>query len=114
MVAHDVADLSLARGGEARIAWADGQMPVLRSIVALAAGRPHVTLDDGADLLTFLHAGAADLRERLVGGVEETTTGLLRARRLEAEGRLLCPVVAVNEAHAERVFNDFFGTGQST
>jgi adenosylhomocysteinase len=53
------------------------------------------------------------VRERLIGGTEETTTGLLRVRALEAEGRLACPVIAVNEAHAERIFNDHYGTGQS-
>jgi adenosylhomocysteinase len=189
----DVADPALAPQGRARIAWADAQMPVLRSIrerlererpldgitvaaclhvtaetanlaralmaggaevalcaanplstqdetaaalaadhgaevharrgedaegyashvAACAARRPHVTLDDGADLVTILHAGGPRTRERLIGGTEETTTGLLRLRAMEAEGRLRCPVIAVNEAHAERIFNDRYGTGQS-
>jgi adenosylhomocysteinase len=191
--ASDIADPALAEAGQARIDWADAQMPVLRSIrerfaqdrpldgvtvaaclhvtaetanlvralvaggaevalcaanplstqdetaAALAGGdgvevharrgedadayaahvaacarrRPHVTLDDGADLVTLLHHGRARVRERLIGGAEETTTGLLRVRALEAEGRLTCPVIAVNEAHAERIFNDHYGTGQS-
>jgi adenosylhomocysteinase len=162
--------------GEARIAWADGQMPVLRSIrerfarerplaglriaaclhvtaetaclvraleaggatVALCAANPlstqddvaealgiaarrggppdhegaldplpDITLDDGADLIGLLHAsGRADA---LRGGTEETTTGLVRVRRLD----LACPVIAVNEARTERLFNDHYGTGQS-
>jgi adenosylhomocysteinase len=81
--------------------------------VAQAGGEaPLITLDDGADLITFLHnAGATG---RLVGGAEETTAGLLRVRALEEEGTLKCPVIAVNEARAERVFNDHYGTGQST
>ncbi len=162
--------------GEARIEWADGQMPVLRSIrerfavarpldgvrvaaclhvtaetaclvraleaggaeVALCAANPlstqddvaevlginarrgappdlegalhplpDVTLDDGADLIGLLHASgrAGGLR----GGTEETTTGLVRIRRLD----LRCPVIAVNEARTERLFNDHYGTGQS-
>jgi adenosylhomocysteinase len=191
---HDVADLSLAEAGQVRIAWADGQMPVLRSIrerfgrerpldglrvaaclhvtsetanllraltaggarvqlcasnplttqddvaaalvarhdvavraargedgdayashvIALAAGAPHVTLDDGADLLGALHAGDPAWRASLVGGTEETTTGLLRLRALQDEGGLTCPVLAVNESLAERTFNDRYGTGQST
>jgi adenosylhomocysteinase len=82
-------------------------------VAACARRRPHVTLDDGADLVTLLHHGRARVRERLIGGAEETTTGLLRVRQLEAEGRLSCPVIAVNEAHAERIFNDHYGTGQS-
>jgi adenosylhomocysteinase len=82
-------------------------------VAACARRRPHVTLDDGADLVTVLHAARARLRERLIGGAEETTTGLLRVRAMESEGRLQCPVIAVNEAHAERIFNDHYGTGQS-
>ena len=71
---------------------------------------PQITLDDGADLLSLLHEREA---EGLLGGVEETTTGLLRLRRLEADGRLRCPVIAVNESRTERTFNDRYGTGQS-
>jgi adenosylhomocysteinase len=191
---HTIADLSLAEAGQVRIAWADGQMPVLRSIrerfecerpldgirvaaclhvtsetanllrtliaggaqaqlcasnplttqddvaaalatrfgvgvhavrgedadayaahvVALAARAPHVTLDDGADLLSALHAGDPSWRASLLGGTEETTTGLLRLRALEHGGLLQCPVLAVNESLAERTFNDRYGTGQST
>ncbi len=78
---------------------------------ALADWGPDVTLDDGADLLVLLHQrGEAD---GLRGGAEETTTGLLRLRRLEKEGRLACPVIAVNESRTERTFNDRYGTGQS-
>jgi adenosylhomocysteinase len=83
-------------------------------VVALAARAPHVTLDDGADLLSALHAGDESWRASLLGGTEETTTGLLRLRALEDEGRLCCPVLAVNESLAERTFNDRYGTGQST
>ncbi len=190
---HEVADLSLADEGEARIEWACGQMPVLKRIrerfaaerpleairigaclhvtaetggllVTLAAGgaqtslcsanplsvqddvaaalvgrhavtvraargedldtyaahvratladAPHVTLDDGADLLITAHALDDPLLEGVIGGTEETTTGLVRLRRLEQEGRLQCPVLAVNEARTERALNDRHGTGQS-
>ncbi len=189
----DVADLSLAEAGQVRVAWADGQMPVLRSIrsrfaierplqglriaaclhvtsetanlvrtliaggaqvelcasnplttqddvaaalvgegvavhairgesadayvahvVAAAARVPQITLDDGADLLSVLHAGDAAWGAQLIGGTEETTTGLVRLRALQDEGRLRCPVLAVNEALTERTFNDRYGTGQST
>ena len=83
----------------------------VKHVVALADWGPRITLDDGADLLTLLHErGAAG---ELAGGAEETTTGLLRLRRLEAEGRLACPVLAVNESRTERTFNDRYGTGQS-
>ncbi len=189
---HDVADLSLAKAGQVRIAWADGQMPVLRSVrarflearpldglrvaaclhvtsetanlvltlmaggalvelcasnplttqddvaaalvghgvavhairgergdaygahvVAAAARAPQITLDDGADLMSVLHAGDPAWRADLIGGTEETTTGLVRLRALQDEGGLRCPVLAVNEALTERTFNDRYGTGQS-
>jgi adenosylhomocysteinase len=190
----DIADPTLADAGRTRIAWADAQMPVLRSIrerfgaqrplegltvaaclhvtaetanlvttltaggaqVALCAANPlatqdevaatlagedgvavfarhgedletfagHVadvldrtptiTIDDGADLLVTLHAARPDLLQGLLGGTEETTSGLVRLRAMQADGRLACPVLAVNEARAERVFNDHYGTAQST
>ena len=75
---------------------------------------PRVTLDDGADLLVTLHAARPDLLEGLLGGTEETTSGLVRLRAMQADGRLAVPVLAVNEARAERVFNDHYGTAQST
>src|ERR687891_642320 len=184
----DIADPSLAPSGRARVEWAEGQMPVLRSIrerfqkdaplsgtkvaaclhvtaetanlmktlaaggadvglcsanplttqdevaaalvedgvpvlarrgedadryakhvAALAEWGPDITLDDGADLLMLLHRW----ERPPTGGAEETTTGLLRLRRLEAEGKLACPVMAVNESRTERTFNDRYGTGQS-
>jgi adenosylhomocysteinase len=97
-----------ARRGEDLDAYAEN----VAAVVASGEGRPVVTLDDGADLVTFLHA--AGRTDGLVGGTEETTTGLVRVRALEAEGRLACPVIAVNEARTERLFNDHYGTGQST
>src|SRR3954447_19600076 len=197
-MASHVADTSLADAGAARIAWADGQMPVLRSIrerferdrpldgirvaaclhvtaetanlvralmaggartalaaanplstqddtaaalaarygaevhavrgedtdayvanvTALVAGDPQVTIDDGADLISVVHETArthpSERAQALLGALEETTTGLIRIRALEADGRLACPVFAVNEAVTERAFNDRYGTGQST
>jgi adenosylhomocysteinase len=95
-----------ARNGEDAEAYAGG-------VAALVAGGPRITLDDGADLITMAHTRPA-LVERMLGGTEETTTGLVRLRALEAEGRLGCPVIAVNEARTERTFNDRYGTGQST
>ena len=79
-------------------------------IRSVADGEPQITLDDGADLLSVLHQREAS---GVIGGAEETTTGLLRLRRLESEGKLFCPVIAVNESRTERTFNDRYGTGQS-
>jgi adenosylhomocysteinase len=78
---------------------------------ALLASAPQITIDDGADLVMTAHA--TDLVDQLIGGTEETTTGLVRLRRLEQEGKLTCPVLAVNEARTERALNDRHGTGQS-
>jgi adenosylhomocysteinase len=112
----------LSTQDEVAAALVDNGMPVLairgedaetyeRHVSALADWGPQVTLDDGADLLVLMHErGAA---AGLTGGAEETTTGLLRLRRLEAEGKLACPVLAVNESRTERTFNDRYGTGQS-
>jgi adenosylhomocysteinase len=84
------------------------------NVIAVVDEAPQVTIDDGADLLGVLHAARPELLDGLIGGTEETTSGLVRLRALEAEGRLACPVIAVNEAHTERLFNDQYGTGQST
>ena len=190
---HDIADLSLADAGSARVAWAGDQMPVLGRVrerfaverpldgIRLAAclhvtaetanlilalqsggaltalcsanplstqddvasalvlehgvqvralrgesldtyaahvralldGAPQVTIDDGADLLVTAHHVGGEALAGLIGGTEETTTGLVRLRRLEERGVLACPVLAVNEAHTERALNDRHGTGQS-
>src|SRR3954454_3496550 len=84
------------------------------NVLALVEAEPQVTLDDGADLLSVIHDRHPERLPDMLGGTEETTTGLLRLRALEAEGRLGCPVLAVNEAGTERLFNDHYGTGQST
>jgi adenosylhomocysteinase len=79
----------------------------------LIDGAPQVTIDDGADLLVLAHELGGDALDGLIGGTEETTTGLVRLRRLEEQGRLHRPVLAVNEARTERALNDRHGTGQS-
>jgi adenosylhomocysteinase len=105
LVADGEAEVYAVRGGEID-AWA-------ARVAAVVASGPQVTLDDGADLITSIHAARTDLLDGLLGGTEETTTGLVRLRALEADGTLACPVIAVNEAFTERAFNDRHGTGQS-
>jgi adenosylhomocysteinase len=85
----------------------------VRHVKAVLDGKPNVTVDDGADLLMTVHARGGAATKELIGGTEETTTGLVRLRRLEAEGKLSCAVLAVNEARTERALNDRHGTGQS-
>jgi adenosylhomocysteinase len=110
----DVAAALVAdHGVDVRAVRGEGIDAYALHVKALLAQRPQVTLDDGADLLVgALQAGGAAL-ERLIGGTEETTTGLARLRRLEEQGELLRPVLAVNEARTERALNDRHGTGQS-
>jgi len=85
----------------------------VRALVGTRAPGPQITIDDGADLLVTAHAVGGEVLEGLIGGTEETTTGLVRLRRLEEQGELRCPVLAVNEARTERALNDRHGTGQS-
>jgi adenosylhomocysteinase len=76
--------------------------------------RPHITMDDGADVIGVLHGKRPDMAADIIGGTEETTTGVIRLKALEAEGRLMFPIVAVNEANTKHMFDNRYGTGQST
>lgn len=76
--------------------------------------RPHMTMDDGADLVAMLHGDRNDLLENVIGGMEETTTGVIRLKSLADEGKLKYPVIAVNDADTKHFFDNRYGTGQST
>ena len=76
--------------------------------------KPHITMDDGADLVATLHSERSSELDGLVGGTEETTTGVIRLRSLAEEGRLRYPIVAVNDADTKHFFDNRYGTGQST
>src|SRR2546428_4143380 len=85
-----------------------------RHIASVLATRPHVTMDDGADLISQLHGARKDLLPDVVGGTEETTTGVVRLRAME-KGRVLgFPVIAVNDADTKHLFDNRYGTVQST
>ena len=75
--------------------------------------RPHILIDDGGDLVELLAGKCSDLEGDLIGGCEETTTGILRLRQREREGTLPCPMVAVNDAKAKHYYDNKYGTGQS-
>jgi adenosylhomocysteinase len=107
------AALVLADGIEVRALRGEDLDTYVGHVLALLEGHPQVTIDDGADLLVTAHARGGELVGELIGGTEETSTGLVRLRRLEHEGKLRCPVLAVNEARTERALNDRHGTGQS-
>ncbi|MGZ4180606.1 MAG: adenosylhomocysteinase [Solirubrobacteraceae bacterium] len=100
-------------GVEVRAMYGEGLETYAEHIRALLSGSPQITIDDGADLQVTAHELGGDALGELIGGTEETTTGLVRLRRLEEQGKLACPVLAVNEARAERALNDRHGTGQS-
>ena len=76
--------------------------------------KPHMTLDDGADLVATVHRDRTELLDGMVGGMEETTTGVIRLRSMAADGKLLYPVISVNEADTKHMFDNRYGTGQST
>ncbi len=107
----DVAAALATEGADVHAARGESLDAYAAHVATVMDSRPNVTLDDGADLLSFAHA--ADRLDGLIGGTEETSTGLLRLRRLQRQGGLRCPVLAVNEAMSERTLNDRYGTGQS-
>ena len=83
----------------------------LKSALAI---RPHLTMDDGADLVSAIHKEPARYGTEVIGGTEETTTGVIRLRSLEAQGKLRYPIIAVNDAKTKQLFDNRYGTGQST
>jgi adenosylhomocysteinase len=76
--------------------------------------KPHLTVDDGADLVSILHKERQELLQEIIGGTEETTTGVIRLRSMERDGKLKYPIVAVNDAQTKYLFDNRYGTGQST
>jgi len=85
-----------------------------RHIDAVLDHKPQCTMDDGADIVARLHKDRTDLLAEIIGGTEETTTGVVRLRALAAEGKLKYPIIAVNEANTKHMFDNRYGTGQST
>ena len=84
-----------------------------RHLIETLKVRPHLIVDDGGDLVHLLGGKCAQLGENLIGGCEETTTGILRLRAREREGILPCPMMAVNDARAKHYYDNKYGTGQS-
>src|SRR6266508_3795306 len=84
-----------------------------RHINAVLDFHPQITMDDGMDLVATLHKERRDQLPELIGGTEETTTGVIRLRAMAAEGVLAYPIVAVNDAHTKHMFDNQYGTGQS-
>jgi adenosylhomocysteinase len=108
-------------------AWlvADEEIPVFairgedketyyQHIQKVLSHRPQITMDDGADLVSMLHSTAGDLIGQVIGGTEETTTGVIRLRSMASRGVLQYPILAVNDAKTKHLFDNRYGTGQST
>ena len=85
-----------------------------RHIAGAIAHRPQITMDDGADTISVLHTERKDLLPGVIAGTEETTTGVIRLRSMERDGVLAYPIIAVNDADTKHLFDNRYGTGQST
>jgi len=85
-----------------------------KHLYAALDARPNITMDDGADLVSELHSARAAQASEIIGSTEETTTGVIRLRAMEKDGILKFPVVAVNDAKTKHLFDNRYGTGQST
>jgi len=81
---------------------------------AVIDAEPDLTIDDGCDLVTELHTKRQDAMTKLIGGCEETTTGIIRLHSMVKEGALKCPMIAVNDNKTKHLFDNYYGTGQST
>lgn len=92
----------------------EDQATYYRHIEAVLSHRPQITLDDGADLVSTLHRERAEFLGDILGGTEETTTGVIRLRAMAEQGELKYPIVAVNDAYTKHLFDNRYGTGQST
>jgi len=85
-----------------------------KHIEAVLAVSPQITMDDGADLVSILHKEHKDKLDKIIGGTEETTTGVIRLKSMADHGVLQYPIIAVNDAATKHMFDNRYGTGQST
>jgi adenosylhomocysteinase len=92
----------------------EGKESYYSNLVAAIKHQPEITMDDGADLLSLLHTKYKNQAAKVKGSMEETTTGVIRLKALEKEGRLMVPIIAVNDAKTKNMFDNRYGTGQST
>lgn len=104
----------LAKNGIHVYAWRGNNEKYYWCIENVLKIKPQITMDDGGDLITTIHTKKKNLIKNVIGGTEETTTGVKRQRAMEKEGILMYPVVAVNDAMTKYLFDNRYGTGQST
>lgn len=91
-----------------------GEDTYYRHVDLALDNEPHITMDDGGDLVSTIHQDRRELLAEIIGGTEETTTGVKRFRNMEREGALEYPIIAVNDAYTKHLFDNRYGTGQST
>ena len=108
------ASLSLDEGIDTYAVKGEDADTYYRHIDAVLDERPQITMDDGCDLVSRLHRERPDQVSEVVAGTEETTTGVIRLRAMESDGALGFPIVAVNDADTKHLFDNRYGTGQST
>ena len=106
LVMHDEIPVHAVKG--------EDNVTYYKHINAAIDHQPQITMDDGADLVSTLHKDRREMLENIIGGMEETTTGVIRMRAMAADGALQFPVVAVNDALTKHFFDNRYGTGQST
>ena len=106
LVAHDEIPVYAIKGEDKETYY--------RHLNAALDLKPHITMDDGCDLVSTLHTTRRELLDGVTGGTEETTTGVIRLRAMAKDGALLFPVVAVNDSNTKHMFDNRYGTGQST
>lgn len=111
-------DVAAALAEEAGVTvWAykgESKEDYYRFLTAVIDTRPHITIDDGCDLVTEIHRKHPDLFPQLIGGCEETTTGILRLQSMQRDGALKMPMIAVNDNKTKHLMDNYYGTGQST
>jgi adenosylhomocysteinase len=110
----DVAAALAADGIPTQAIKGEDNETYFRHIAAVLDTRPQVTMDDGCDMVTVLHKERQAQLDEVFGGTEETTTGVIRLRAMHADGALRYPIVSVNDASTKHLFDNRFGTGQST
>lgn len=108
------AALALEYGIETFAIKGENNTTYFKHLNAVLDLKPHLTMDDGADLVSEIHKNRAELIKTIVGGTEETTTGVIRLKAMAKSGKLRFPILAVNEAQTKHLFDNRYGTGQST
>ena len=112
---QDEVAAALAEEGVNVYAWrGETTQEYYQCIEDVLAHKPEITVDDGADLVATIHSKRRDLLEEVKGGTEETTTGVVRLKALAKQGKLGYPIIAVNDAYTKYLFDNRYGTGQST